>query len=243
MKRVLLLVLIAIGTFVVFALFRNPGVLEDIWLWIVGLIGLIIKTFRSVVDYIKGLFAGDDKGKQGEEPTPSPSEQPVAGPLAPSADINISLLRYSDDGQTTIGLLHINDKFYCYTLEDTFQEEKVAGQTRIPAGTYTIGFRKEETELTETYRERYPEWFTNHLHIKEVPNFSAIYIHSGGDHTHTEGCVLVSDSLSAKDKKTYLTNSRNTFKTLYKYLSDQLQSGKKIQIHVRDEGWSKQLTS
>lgn len=251
MKRFLLLLLIAVITFVIFALIKNPGVLEEIWLWIIGLIGLIIKSFRSIFEYFKNLIADDEtsvkeattKDAKSKATSPSMPEPASATASLPAADVRISLLRYSDDGQTTVGLLYINDKFYCYTLEDTFQEVKVPGETRIPAGSYTLDFRKEETELTTTYRNRYPEWFTYHLHLKNVPNFSAIYIHSGGDHTHTEGCILVSDSLSTKDKQSFLTNSRNTFKALYGFLSNELRQGKKIQIEVKDEGWINRIAS
>lgn len=208
----------------------------------IGLIGLIIKTFRSISEWIINLFKDEKEEKQPLETDKTITSEPSDNALPP-ADINVLLLRYSDDGQTTVGLLYINNKFYCYTLEDTHREVKVPGQTRIPSGSYVLDFRTEVTELTETYRTRYPEWFTNHLHLKNVPDFSSIYIHSGGDHTHTEGCILVSDSLSSKDKKTFLTNSRNTFRTLYRYLSDHLKSGKKIQIHVRDEGLINRLAS
>lgn len=238
MKRVILLVLIAIATFLLFALYKNPGVLEDIWIWVIGLLGAIIKGGRSILEYIKSLFKKEDSA------TVNPQEKPQQETnSADDAHLVITLLRYIDDGETTIGLLYINDSFYCYTLEDTFRDVKVAGETRIPAGEYTVNFRVEETELTKKYRERYPEWFSHHIQIQNVKDFSSIYIHSGGDHTHTEGCILVSDSLSIGSTSSFLTNSRNTFRRLYQCLREPLDNKKKVVIRIKDEAWFKNLAS
>lgn len=244
MKRLLLLLAVAIITFVIVLFVQNPALLDRVWLWIVGLIGLIIQVFRRLGDAISRWFEKDPKEQRrtNEAHRVSLPEEEKPSPRM-VADVQLQLLRYSDDGETTLGLLHVNGTFYCYTLEDTYQETKIAGQTRIPAGIYSIAWRKELTELTQTYQNRYPDWFTYHLHIQKVPEFSAIYLHSGGDHTQTEGCILVSDSLSATDKQAFLTNSRTTFERLYKYLEAQLEVGKTIQIEIRDEAWAQQLVS
>ena len=44
--------------------------------------------------------------------------------------------RYNSTSTHTDGLLFINKKFECFTLEDEFREVKVKGKTRIPDGTY-----------------------------------------------------------------------------------------------------------
>lgn len=254
MKRILLLLLVAVVTFLLIALYKNPEILNDIWLWLVGLAGTIIKFGRDLVEYVASFFKGKDTEENKkpatnnsvtEDPFDDSSNQNVMPIVPPAAiaDITIDLLRYSDDGQTTVGLLYIDKKFYCYTLEDTHHDVKVPGETRIPAGNYQLGLRKELTPLTEKYRTRYPEWFTYHLELQNVPKFNSIYIHSGGDHNDTEGCILVSDSLSISDTKTFLTNSRNTFKTLYKFLSTHLDNNKKILIKVQDENWASVLAS
>ncbi|MCK5705854.1 MAG: hypothetical protein KAI29_32110 [Cyclobacteriaceae bacterium] len=56
MKRFILLILIAIATFLLFAFFKKPELLNDIWLWLIGLAGLIIKTGKGIIDYIKSIF-------------------------------------------------------------------------------------------------------------------------------------------------------------------------------------------
>jgi len=241
MKRFLLLFIIAIATFLLFALFKNPDILDDIWLWLIGFAGLIIKGGKSIFDYIKSLFDKNDQENSQQTAAPITSTKTISSPVTPvqldPSTIQITLLRYQDDGQTTLGLLYINNKFYCYTLEDTFREVKIPGETRIPSGTYKVDFRKEVTDLTKKYQERYPGWFTYHFQLYNVPGFQSIYIHNGGDHTHTEGCILVSDSMNVSKEASQLSNSRNTFKQLYVFLEKHLLEGKKLTITIKDEGW------
>lgn len=271
MKRLLILVVVAVGTFILVALYKNPELLDKVWLWIVGLAGAVIQFFREFFRYLGSAFGSKEDQSQkmisGKKENKSPAKQSPPGKLAvvgklieaktgvtlptapaakeeaPDADVVLNLLRFSDDGETTVGLLYIDDRFYCYTLEDTYHKVKVPGETRIPAGNYRINFRKQVTPLTEKYRSRYPEWFTFHLEIENVPNFTGIYIHSGGTFNDTEGCILVSDSLSVGDTQTFLNNSRNTFRSLYGYLSQRLDSNQKILIKIRDEGWATALAS
>ena len=240
MNRFLLLVLIAGATFLIILFAVKPELIENIWLWIIGLSGAIIKAFQTLIDFFKEKFSGDKEVAEKKEP--DANEQ--ASDDANNAEINesfngitLSLMRFSDDKETTIGLLSINNQFYCYTLEDTFHEVKVAGETRIPAGTYPVQFKKDKTELTLKYRERYPEWFTFHLQLQSVPGFDSIYIHNGGDHTHTEGCILVSDSLNVSNEKTFLSNSRETYRRLYGYLREQLDNSIPLRITIYNENW------
>lgn len=244
MNRFLLLVLVAGATFLLILFAVKPELIDNIWLWLVGLSGFIVKAFQSLVDFFKEKFSGDKK--KPEDIETESNIDGISNSLITETDdsfagLSLSLLRYSDDGETTIGLLEINRQFYCYTLEDTFHEEKIKGETRIQAGTYFVRFRKEVTELTSKYRDRYPEWFTYHLQLQNVPGFDSIYIHNGGDHTHTEGCILVSDSLNVNNAKTFLSNSRETYRRLYGYLSEQLDNNIPIRITIYNEDWIKRI--
>jgi hypothetical protein len=243
MNRFLLLIFIAGITFLVVMFFARPDLLENIWMWLIGFAGGIVKLFDTAFTWIKNLVTGDKdrKDEADGESGSTVTEKKKKVEAKPFNGTTMKLLRYSDDGQTTVGLLYINGSFYCYTLEDTFNEEKVPGETRIPEGTYNIGFREEETEFTRTYKERYPEWFSWHLQLQNVPGFDSIYIHNGGDPTDTEGCILVSDSLSISDETTVFSNSRNTFNRLYRFLSDKLENSIPVRIVIRDEKWYKDL--
>ncbi len=223
MKRIFTLVFIALLAFLVVYLVQKPEVLENIWMWLVGLAGSIVAAGQRLVAFFKG-------NKEEGITTEKQEKDDFEG-------LTLRLKRYSDDGQTTLGLVFVGEHFFCYSLEDTFQLQKIAGETRIPAGTYSISLREEESPLTKKYRDKYPDWFTFHLQLQNVPGFENIYIHSGGTSEDTAGCLLVSDSFNISDKAKFLTNSRATFKKLYIFLSKELKNGKQVRIQIFDENW------
>ena len=51
--------------------------------------------------------------------------------------------RFISDDDTTISRINVDRQFVCFGLEDEFREEKIAQETRIPAGTYDIRLRTE----------------------------------------------------------------------------------------------------
>jgi hypothetical protein len=59
MKNFIILLLVALITFTIVLVIYRPDLLEDIWLWVVGLIGPIIgftkAAIKSVSKFIKSL--------------------------------------------------------------------------------------------------------------------------------------------------------------------------------------------
>ena len=110
------------------------------------------------------------------------------------------LQRYSDNRDSTLGILlkvleiaqGKKTTFQSYTLEDEQRDIKVSGETRIPAGIYTVDRQPLDTPLTLKYRQKYP-WFKNHLEVKSVPGFKGIYIHVGNYDENSDGCILLGD--------------------------------------------------
>ena len=149
--------------------------------------------------------------------------------------MKIELIRYSDNGDDTLGLLFIDGFFQCYTLEDEFRNVKVAGETRIPAGDYEIGFRESDSPMTDKYRKIYPDFFDYHIHIKDVPNFQFVYIHHGNDDDDTDGCILLGDSAQSNTVgQGKIGYSRNAFTKFYKKVWKALKSGEKVSITIID---------
>ncbi len=276
MKRFILLVIIALLALAVLLFLFNPELLEKIWLWIIGLIGVITSAIKGLVDSIKSFFADDSKKKNQKENNDYKEEDSASGNdksdrvletrklkselesaqekinglelevsqleglLAATGESDpfdgttLTVLRYFDDKETTLGLFFIDNVFFCYTLEDTYRKVKIKGKTRIPAGTYTVDFNRSDTPLTIKYRKTRP-WFHYHLHVKNVVGFTGIYIHSGSTHEHTEGCLLVANSITSSDTKRMIYNSKVTFEELYKRLKIKLDGGEKIRIRYFDE--------
>jgi len=258
-RWIIILVIIALFVFVALFFINNPGTIEDIWLWVIGLAGPIIAIFRNVTSKISSFFHFSKKENNANVNTNikiadnnykqevntltqkiSKLENELKKRNTSSEDnfngLTVTVLRYFDDGETTLGLLFLENKFFCYTLEDTFQEIKVKGKTRIPGGTYKLNFRREETGLTKKYRETRP-WFDYHLEIKNVPDFSGVYIHCGSTHEDTEGCLLIADSIYSYDEKRTIFNSQKTFERFYKYLKTKLDEGEYARIKILDETW------
>lgn len=161
-------------------------------------------------------------------------------------NIDYLLQRYSDNRESTLGLLFkkMNTKvlFQCYTLEDQFQEVKVRKETRIPAGKYEIVIQRQETPKTLSYRKRYPNWFKNHLMLKDVPGFVGIYIHIGNSDDDSEGCILLGDNAdNNRIGPGSVSNSTQAFIRFYNELYDHLDhkfNGKydnQSFITIRDE--------
>jgi len=101
-----------------------------------------------------------------------------------SDKIHLDLYRhvYNTEGdRNIIGDLHIDNEFFCYTLEDEIRADGVKkyGVTAIKAGTY---------EIEVTYS---PAFKRNLILIKNVPQFSGIRIHGGNTSKDSLGCILV----------------------------------------------------
>ncbi len=148
----------------------------------------------------------------------------------------LTVLRYLDDGESTLGLLFLRKKFFAYILEDTFHQEKIAGETRIPEGSYALEFNKNLTTLTQQYRKSRP-WFDYHLEIKNIPGFQDVYLHVGNTHKDSAGCLLIADGIDASSTSKMITYSRIAYERFYKTISALLKSGEEVHINVMDEDW------
>ena len=57
--------------------------------------------------------------------------------------MKFEVLRFSSQNESSLGVLFDvteGRKFLCFTLEDEARNVKVSGETRIPSGTYKLGY-------------------------------------------------------------------------------------------------------
>ena len=149
--------------------------------------------------------------------------------------MKVSVLRYSENGESTLGLMFINGKFVCYTLEDERREKKVMGETRIPAGTYKIKLRKEGGHHAR-YSKKFPGMHIGMLHITNVPNFEYILIHIGNNDDDTAGCLLVGNSsISNVNQDGRINSSTIAYETIYPKIALALNRGEQVDITFYDE--------
>lgn len=123
--------------------------------------------------------------------------------------MNVRVHREPTAQGATLGALYVDGAWQCWTLEDAIRDEKIAGQTCIPAGRYRV-------DLTPSQR------FQRLMPILlDVPGFSGIRIHSGNAIADTEGCLLVGRTRGVAR----VGESRLAFDALFAVLKARLAEG------------------
>ena len=129
--------------------------------------------------------------------------------------------RFEYGDSYTISRLSVDGAPECYVLEDVVRGAgiKVAGQTAIPAGVYSV--------IVD---------FSNHFsrdlpHVLDVPMFEGIRIHSGNTDADTEGCLLVGSDWHGGD---VIINSRVAFDKLFPKLQAALAAGDTVTLEIQD---------
>ncbi len=141
----------------------------------------------------------------------------------------IQVHRINDDGNSTIGFMTINGEFQCFTLEDTFNEPKIYGKTRIPEGSYEVTLRR-EGGMVKKYDDRY-NGHDGMLWLRNVDNFEYVYIHCGNDSSDTDGCVLVGRGCNTHNIQT-VTGSVLAYTSLYPKVYNEIQAGRPVNIEI-----------
>ena len=142
-----------------------------------------------------------------------------------------------------VGHLYINDKYFCDTLEPPYfgttqntpiQEIKNTkkGNTAIPIGTYNISLDYQSPKFKNRSWAKFCDGYLPT--IMNVPAFNRILIHVGNiasqyGKSDTMGCILVGMNL----ERGKVFKSQETFKKLYKVLSEAKLKGENIQIIIR----------
>lgn len=112
--------------------------------------------------------------------------------------MKIVVVRDTFTENSTIGKMLIDGAFFCYTLEDTIRDTKIAGETAIPYGTYKV-----IVNMSNRFKRLMPL-------LLNVPNFEGVRIHNGNTKEHTHGCILV----GATKSKDFIGDSKVTFNKL-----------------------------
>ena len=143
--------------------------------------------------------------------------------------MNMQLYRLNDDGKSTIGALYIDSKFKCFTLEDTYNEPKIYGKTRIPAGSYAVELRK-EGGMVDRYNSKY-DFHNGMLWLRNVENFEYVYLHTGNDEDDTDGCILIGRGCNTQGVQT-ISGSVLAYTEIYPMIAEQIEAGYPVNIEV-----------
>jgi len=153
--------------------------------------------------------------------------------------MDLEVLRFSSQKDSTNGLLFDvtggKRKFLCYTLEDEHRDDKVKGETRVPAGTYKITLRT-TGGFHARYEKKYGSMHKGMLWVREVPNFEYILIHTGNTDEHTAGCLLVGNSQQANfgSSDGFIGSSGDAYKRIYPEIAAALEEGEEVSITYTD---------
>ncbi len=139
--------------------------------------------------------------------------------------------RFHSDDDATLSLVKVDGRFVCFGLEDEYRADKMAGETRIPAGVYRVGLRT-TGGFHARYSERFP-WHAGMLHVLDVPGFEFILIHIGNTDEDTAGCLLVGFGASGERSDLRVVTSRRAYEDLYRRVVGAAADGT-LEIEYRD---------
>lgn len=145
--------------------------------------------------------------------------------------MEITVKRIYSDSDATLSTIHIDGQFECFGLEDEYRKEKVAGETRIPAGRYKIGIR-DVGGFHGRYSAKFGDLHEGMLQVENVPGFEYILIHIGNTEHNTDGCLLVGAGCDASGTPT-VTRSTDAYKSLYGKVVEAAKQGETF-ITYRD---------
>lgn len=134
---------------------------------------------------------------------------------------NVLVQRIRQGKQSTLSHLYIDGEFVCYVLEDAIRDVKIKGETAIPTGRYSLVLNTYGA-MNARYKRRFPDFHQGMIEIKEIPNYSYVYIHIGNNIGDTSGCVLVGNSYELIDGDYELRKSKKAYISLYKMLIDKM---------------------
>jgi len=153
--------------------------------------------------------------------------------------MKLEVIRISSQSDSTLGVLFDatsgrGRKFLGFTIEDEAREDKVQGETRIPAGEYDVQLRT-VGGFHQRYGAKYGSMHKGMLHVQNVPGFEYILIHCGNTDDHTEGCLLVGNTSQENlTRNGFIGESVNAYKRIYPSIANALVGGDSVSITYID---------
>jgi hypothetical protein len=147
--------------------------------------------------------------------------------------MKLELLRYSTGKESTLGLLYLDDKFVCFTIEDQKNDKKVMHKTRIPEGEYEIKLRT-VGGFHANYSKQFKDIHKGMLWLQDVPGFEYILIHVGNTDNDSSGCILVGNGATENVVgRGSVTDSVKAYRRIYPVIAAAILKGETVTIEVR----------
>ena len=131
--------------------------------------------------------------------------------------MKIEQLRHDRNSIRTRGVVLVDGRFFCYSLEDPIRDVKVYGKTAIPAGVYDLSIRYS------------PKFKREMIWVLDVPNFEYIMIHGGNTVADTLGCPLYAKNLVGDN-----AIQGTMEKPIFALVKNALARGEKCTLTIKD---------
>jgi hypothetical protein len=124
------------------------------------------------------------------------------------------IIRVAQGKESTLSQLYINGIFQCYLLEDKIRDVKIAYQTAIPKGVFSLKLNTHGAKNVN-YKKAFGKLHQGMIEINGLPNFSFVYIHSGNTIKDSAGCPLCGFGFRFVDGNYQVTQSVAAYKMVY----------------------------
>ena len=148
----------------------------------------------------------------------------------------IKVKRFDEYNGSTVSIIFIDDVEMGYGLEDGFNEPKIKGETRIPAGRYKLKLRTYGGfNARYASSSRIPQGVhKGMIEICDIPNFTDVLIHVGNSKKDTAGCLLVGSSYTRQDTGFFISSSWKAYNKIYPVIADKLLTDNEVWIEFTD---------
>lgn len=154
--------------------------------------------------------------------------------------MKLTLKRFHDDGNTTVGAFYIDGRFKCFIIEDEERTFKKWGEMRFPEGSYRVGLRK-EGGFHARYSKRYGNLHKGMLCVYNAPDWKIIVgttvfqwclFHWGNSEKDTAGCLLPNMAFDARTMRG--SHSKVAYDFIYPEIADYIEKHGDIDFQVMD---------
>lgn len=144
--------------------------------------------------------------------------------------MKIEVSKIAESADSTLSIMVIDSKYFCFVIEDGHRDVKVPGETRIPEGIYQV-VRRTVGGFFNKYRSRYNHKFA--IQLADVPGFQDILIHMGNTKADTRGCLLVAYGANYVAPNYEGVNSTGAYLELYNRVAAAFDAGETVTVEVR----------
>lgn len=238
MNRLLLLLLVAVITMGVVFFIKKPEVINDIWLWLLGFAGPLIRVFQELWDRVKKAFAKNEKRTDGRNELQNVSLSQGSTEL--TANDNFDGLTFHMQpsptmGDTAIGMLYVQNEFFSYTITNQKIENGLMAE-----GIYFLEIEQQSPVFAKAYESMYSEWYAGPVLIKGMGHNHHIYLQNGITETQNQHFISVSRTLEVSEYQKFVESGQQTFKSLYLQIRSALESGITVRLVIQAQSNSNQ---